>query len=108
MEVTPEVTSQIVSVTTSAATTEPIGKPCRGMQIHIPADSSIDTLTWHSKALMFDTIHPCKTEADLAVAVVQTGFSAGDSFPMPSDLFGCDTVYAVGNAAGLIEVSKVG
>lgn len=108
MPSSPEVGSQTVAVTNSINTTGKILKPCRGMQVHIPSGSGLTTLTWHSLAPIAGTKHPAKTEADLSVAVVQTGFSAGDSFPMPSDLFACAAVYPVGNTSGNIEVTQMG
>lgn len=107
----PGISSQLVSVVTgvpTASSANAIRKPYRGMQIHIPVGSSLTTLTWYSLAPKLGTVHPAKTEASLSVAVTQTGFSAGDSFPMPSDLFGCHTVFPSGNAAGQIEVTQVG
>lgn len=95
-----------VAVLNTFTNAQIIPNPGRGGQVHIPSGSSITTLTWASYDPKNATTHPAKTEADLSVAVVQTGFSAGDSFPVPGDLFAASSLLVKGNLAGTILITQ--
>src|SRR4051794_21654090 len=103
----PDTGHQLVNVTTNVATTEAIPYRRRGGEVHIPSGSSITSLTWSS-------LDPVNSQRDAAysedgtTAVVQSGLAAGKAYPIPDALFGCATLYAVGNAAGTIVITFKG
>ena len=90
-----------VAVGTSVANSDEIsyGEFSCG-EVHIPAGSSITTLTWHVAQEAGGTYLPAQ---DATGAVAQT-VAHTKSFPIPEALKGARFLKAVGNAAGEIGV----
>jgi hypothetical protein len=72
----------------------------KGM-VHVPAGSSLTTLTWHASNYINGTYLPVNNASG---AVTQT-VSAGKAYPIPSDVIGAQFLKITGNAAGVVGVS---
>jgi hypothetical protein len=105
--ISPEIEYKTYAVTASSATSEEIKFQARGGQVHIPAASSITSLTWYTAEKSGGTYMPAYTE-DGTTAVTQTSLQASRSYPIPSSLFGASWIKAVGNAAGSVHIAQKG
>ncbi len=72
-----------------------------GGRFHVPAGSSITTITWYDAPVLGGTYLSSYTEA--GVAITQT-VAAGKSYEIPLSLASARALKAVGNAAGTIDV----
>lgn len=75
----------------------------KGM-VSIPTGSTITTLTWYASSSEGGTYLPAYSSAAVPAAVTQT-VSAGQTYPIPSDLNGARFLKIVGNAAGVVGVT---
>lgn len=97
------VANDSVAVGTSVATSDPIafGDFVDGM-VHIPAGSSITTLTWHASTERAGTY--LAAEDASSTAITQT-VAASQAHPIPTALRGARFLKITGNAAGTVGVS---
>lgn len=75
----------------------------KGM-VYVPAGSTLTTLTWHTSISEDGTYMPAYSSAAVPAAVTQT-VSAGQAYPIPSDLNGARFLKITGNAAGVVGVA---
>lgn len=95
---------QSVSLNTAIGTTEEIQyESYGGGTVHVPAGSSVTTLTWWSAPKPGDTYEPAYDKD--GAAVTQT-VAADQAHPIPLALFGAGAIKAVSNAAGDVQVSR--
>jgi hypothetical protein len=92
-----------VTVATAVANSQPInyGGFASGM-VHVPAGSSLTTLTWHA-CLTEDGTYIAAEDAASA-AVTQT-VAASQAHPIPAALAGARFLKVTGNAAGTIGIT---
>jgi hypothetical protein len=93
---------ETVDVATSAAGSDVIsyGDFEKGM-VHVPAGSSLTTLTWHVSSSEGGTYLPANNASG---AITQT-VTGGNAYPIPSDLVGARFLKITGNAAGVVGVT---
>ena len=97
-----------VAVTASLATTGQIPyHDMSGGRVHIPAGSSITSLTWYDATDLGGTFLAAYDSAATPAAITQT-VSAEKSYPIPVDLFGARVLKVVGNAEGTVTISLKG
>jgi len=92
-----------VAVGTTAADSTAI--PFQGWSgglVVLPASSSITTITWYVAITPDDTFVPAK---DGIGGAVTTTIAQGQGCLIPAALFAAGAIKAVGNAAGVIDVS---
>lgn len=105
-----EVTSVTVALTTSAGTTPQIAKGLysKGV-IHVPAGSSITSLTFHAATESNGTYLPLYEERGSgATAACTRTVSAGKSYELPAAISGAPFIKIVADAAGSVTISLTG
>lgn len=88
--------------TTAAASAEILLGPYAGGMLFVPTGETVVTLTWYAAEKPGGTYLLAYDEDN--VAITQT-VAAGHANAMPSALFGCRAVKAVGDAAGTMAIS---
>lgn len=76
----------------------------RGM-VHVPAGSSLTSLTWYSSVSENGTYLPAVNTMEMGSGPTSQGVSGGNSCPIPSNLQGARFLKIVGNAAGVVGVT---
>lgn len=92
-----------VVVNTTAATSTAIrysDQDCG--RFHVPAASTITSITWYDAPVWDGTFVAANDEDGLAV---EQTVAAGNSYEIPAALLGSAAIKAVGNAAGTIDVN---
>lgn len=99
------ITTQTVTLTTSASTTPevPLGAKWRGI-VYVPTGSSITTLTFHVSDRVGGTYVPLYTTG--GAAVTQT-VAAARAYPLPSSIAGAGSMRIVGDAGGAVTITKL-
>lgn len=90
----------VVAVAEASSKAIPYSDFEKGM-VHVPAGSSLTTLTWHVSASERGTYLPAYNSAGAITQTVQ----GGRSYPIPSDLQGANYLKITGNASGSVDVT---